>query len=121
MTSSSTRPARITSGRALKQNLVAGVAMGVLIALLPAAGHAQSINKLEQQIQALQTNYQAQIDNLQAQIRALKEQQAQQDVKTEAVRQQAVQVATVEKKRPHVVQTKNNRFGLESADGKNSI
>jgi phosphate-selective porin OprO/OprP len=95
--------------------------MGVLIALLPAAGHAQSINKLEQQIQALQTNYQAQIDNLQAQIRALKEQQAQQDVKTEAVRQQAVQVATVEKKRPHVVQTKNNRFGLESADGKNSI
>jgi phosphate-selective porin OprO and OprP len=92
------------------------------VALLTAApGHAQTIRQLEQQIQQIQDNDQSQIQDLRQEIQELKAQQRRQAERTEAARAAAARAAAAVVNVPHVVETHGHEFGLESADGQNSI
>jgi phosphate-selective porin OprO and OprP len=97
-----------------KHSLVAGVGVGALLLVAAAPGHAQTVRQLERQIDQLQDNYQSQIQNLQQQLDQLKQQQVQQN-------EMAQQAAARSSHGPHVVETHGHEFGLESADGQNSI
>lgn len=95
-----------------KHRLFCSVAFGALAIASPPA-FAQSVNgqidQLQQQVQDLQQ----QLQSLQSQVRSQSQAQAQ--------AQQAATAQAAAKSEPHVAETKGHRFGLESADGQNSI
>ncbi|MGH6988542.1 MAG: porin [Stellaceae bacterium] len=100
--------------------LVVGAAAAALIGQAQ-PGHAETLKRLETQIQQLQDSYQSQIQNLQRQVEQLKEQQRKEARQNAIVRHQAIAAAARVTHGPHVVETKGHEFGLESADGENSI
>jgi phosphate-selective porin OprO/OprP len=105
-------------------NLAGGVALCGLLAMAPAA-RAQSapsgaqMNALQQQIQLLQQQLQtlqSQVTQTQAQAQAT----AAAQVQTQAVAQKAAAAAPAPNA-PKVTETATHRFGLSSADGRNTI
>jgi phosphate-selective porin OprO and OprP len=93
--------------------LMAGAAAGALL-FQAQPGRAETIRQLELQI----NQFQGQIQNLQNEVQELKAKQADEN---EAARREAARAAAKAAHGPHVVETKGHEFGLESADGQNSI
>jgi phosphate-selective porin OprO and OprP len=130
------------------RHLSGGAAIAFLTALTPVTAAAQStpadrIDAIEQQIRQLQGELQSlkrELGDTKAKLRASQSEaqrakaQAQQATKTAEQAQSQVQAlpppapptatvatASLSAPGPHIVQTPGNRFGIESADGRNSI